>query len=200
MKDLSNDPSSTSLSYLYPIPKRKVVLSSSLKLNLLGIIWWILNHVHVAEDVKPKKVLVRHLETVTDSETTVDIIHSLFVSELFFFLVESINLCTWLLFYMFWLLLLCVLQESDLDEQSCSKGKFEDRKIAFKKDNVCIVLVMYLHCYSNDSFKFVLFFGSAEKGTALDKSCTSATGNIGCWLWTFSLRFNILGGDLGTLF
>ncbi|KAF3582152.1 hypothetical protein DY000_02030102, partial [Brassica cretica] len=25
--------------------------------------------------------------------------------------------------------------ESDLDEQSCSKGKFEDRKIAFKKDN-----------------------------------------------------------------
>lgn len=34
----------------------------------------------VAEDVKPKKVLVRHLETVTDSETTADIIHSLFVS------------------------------------------------------------------------------------------------------------------------
>ncbi|KAF8068484.1 hypothetical protein N665_1148s0001, partial [Sinapis alba] len=55
------------------------------------------------EDVKPKKVLVRHLETLTDSETTVDIIHSLF--------------------------------ESDLDEQSCSKRKLEDRKIAFKKDN-----------------------------------------------------------------
>ncbi|KAJ4911420.1 RNA-directed DNA methylation 4 [Raphanus sativus] len=59
--------------------------------------------VHVAEDAKPKKVLVRHLETLTDSETPLDIIHSLF--------------------------------ESDLDEQSCSKGKFEDRKIAFKKDN-----------------------------------------------------------------
>ncbi|XP_013633741.1 PREDICTED: RNA-directed DNA methylation 4 [Brassica oleracea var. oleracea] len=56
------------------------------------------------EDVKPKKVLVRHLETVTDSETTVDIIHSLFESD-------------------------------DLGEQSCSKGKFEDRKIAFKKNN-----------------------------------------------------------------
>lgn len=60
--------------------------------------------VHVAEDVKPKKVLVRHLETLTDSDTTVDIIHSLFESD-------------------------------DRDEQSCRKGKFEDRKIAFKKDN-----------------------------------------------------------------
>lgn len=29
MKDLSNDPYSTSQSYLYPIPKRKVLLSSS---------------------------------------------------------------------------------------------------------------------------------------------------------------------------
>ncbi|KAG7637952.1 Transcription factor Iwr1 domain [Arabidopsis thaliana x Arabidopsis arenosa] len=57
----------------------------------------------VAEDVKPKKVLVRHLETVTDSETTADIIHSFF--------------------------------ESDHNEKSCSKGKFEERKIAFKKDN-----------------------------------------------------------------
>ncbi|CAG7875041.1 hypothetical protein HID58_018007 [Brassica napus] len=62
-----------------------------------------LSNSETKEDVKPKKVLVRHLETVTDSETTVDIIHSLF--------------------------------ESDLDEQSCSKGKFEDRKIALKKDN-----------------------------------------------------------------
>ncbi|CAD5319929.1 unnamed protein product [Arabidopsis thaliana] len=57
----------------------------------------------VAEDVKPKKVLVRHLETVTDSETTADIIHSFF--------------------------------ESDLNEKSSSKGKFEERKFAFKKDN-----------------------------------------------------------------
>ncbi|CAL9234942.1 unnamed protein product [Arabidopsis halleri] len=57
----------------------------------------------VAEVVKPKKVLVRHLETVTDSETPADIIHSLF--------------------------------ESDLTEKSCSKGKFEERKFAFKKDN-----------------------------------------------------------------
>ncbi|CAH8313382.1 unnamed protein product [Eruca vesicaria subsp. sativa] len=57
----------------------------------------------VVVDVRPKKVLVRHLETVTDSETTVDIIHSLF--------------------------------ESDNNEQSCSKGKLEDRKLAFRKDN-----------------------------------------------------------------
>ncbi|KAG2327583.1 hypothetical protein Bca4012_036595 [Brassica carinata] len=56
------------------------------------------------EDVKPKKVLVRHLETLTDSEATVDIIHSLFES-------------------------------GDRDEQSCSKGKFEDRKVSFKKDS-----------------------------------------------------------------
>ncbi|ESQ51588.1 hypothetical protein EUTSA_v10016851mg [Eutrema salsugineum] len=34
------------------------------------------------EDVKPKKVLVRHLETVTNSETTIDIIHSFFESDL----------------------------------------------------------------------------------------------------------------------
>lgn len=34
----------------------------------------------VAEVVKPKKVFVQHLETVTDSETTIDIIHSFFVS------------------------------------------------------------------------------------------------------------------------
>ena len=77
------------------------------------------------------------------------------------------------------MLLLYVLQESDLVEQSCGKGKFEDRKIALKKDNVCIVLgVMSLYCYSSAIFKFVLFFGSAEKGTALDQSCTAATGNM----------------------
>ncbi|EOA13583.1 hypothetical protein CARUB_v10026649mg [Capsella rubella] len=57
----------------------------------------------VSEEVKPKKVLVRHLETVTESETTADIIHSFF--------------------------------ESDLNEKSCSKEKFEERKISFKKDN-----------------------------------------------------------------
>ncbi|XP_010510384.1 PREDICTED: RNA-directed DNA methylation 4-like [Camelina sativa] len=57
----------------------------------------------VVEDVKPKKVLVQHLETVTDSKTTVDIIHSFF--------------------------------ESDLNEKSCSRGNFEERRIAFKKDN-----------------------------------------------------------------
>ncbi|VVB01809.1 unnamed protein product [Arabis nemorensis] len=55
------------------------------------------------EVLKPKKVLVRHLETVTDTETTVDVIHSLF--------------------------------EPDRKEHSCSKGKSEERKIAFKKDN-----------------------------------------------------------------
>ncbi|XP_010469875.1 PREDICTED: RNA-directed DNA methylation 4-like [Camelina sativa] len=58
----------------------------------------------VAEEVKPKKVLVQHLETVTDSKTTTaDIIHSFF--------------------------------ESDLNEKSCGKGKFEERRIEFKKDN-----------------------------------------------------------------
>ncbi|CAH8282434.1 unnamed protein product [Eruca vesicaria subsp. sativa] len=55
------------------------------------------------EDLKPKKVLVSHLETVTDSETTVDVIHSLF--------------------------------ESDLKEIGFRKGKCEERKVNFKKDN-----------------------------------------------------------------
>uniref|UniRef100_A0A1J3HVQ3 RNA-directed DNA methylation 4 n=1 Tax=Noccaea caerulescens TaxID=107243 RepID=A0A1J3HVQ3_NOCCA len=55
------------------------------------------------EVVKPKKVFVQHLETVTDSETTIDIIHSFF--------------------------------ESDLGEESSSKGKLEERKFAFKKEN-----------------------------------------------------------------
>lgn len=32
---------------------------------------------------------------------------------------------------------LCVSQESDLGEESSSKGKLEERKFAFKKDNVC---------------------------------------------------------------
>ncbi|XP_010493680.1 PREDICTED: RNA-directed DNA methylation 4-like isoform X1 [Camelina sativa] len=57
----------------------------------------------VSEDVKPKKVLVRHLETVTDYDTTADIIHSFF--------------------------------ESDLNDKSGSKVKFDERKISFKKDN-----------------------------------------------------------------
>lgn len=35
----------------------------------------------VAEVLKPKKLLVRHLETATDTETTIDVIHSLFVSD-----------------------------------------------------------------------------------------------------------------------
>ncbi|KAG5401729.1 hypothetical protein IGI04_016336, partial [Brassica rapa subsp. trilocularis] len=66
-------------------------------------------------DVKPKKVLLRHLETVT-----VDVIHSLFARQRFFVLVEH----------------------------SCSKGKFEERKVALKKEE-----------------------------TALDQSCTAATGS-----------------------